>query len=479
MAHSTDEYATRWVSRRVGLTLTCLSIGANALTAGGIFTFPIMSQGLAIHLKLSQPQLTTIVLAGMVGQYPAAAGVGYIVDQYGPWLCSLISAALFSLGFGLFSREIARVPSDTIDTPPFCFESLVFFFLLCGLGTVNSYFSTLFAATKNFPQYSGLAAGLSMSIFGLSPLFLSLIAGKFFVAPGDTLDITRYTCFLAILTGCVHIIGACNLRVYPVLDAEQIIEPRTPDTPTDEETLLIPKSNVCADPKTPLPAVLADINFWVLGAVIAVTIGTSEMVLSNIGTVVLSLPPSVASIPFSQPSSPVAATAIQVRLLSLSNTISRVVVGSLADWISPVGAAVRPRRHHVSRLTFLCFFSLLLAFTYLYTASLVKQQSDLTLVSLGVGTSYGAVFTVLPSFVTAFWGLTNLGRNYGVLSYAPFFFTPVFSYLYAFVSAAHAPAHGVCTGVSCWRLTFQICSAACFGATIASLILWKRWRRRA
>ena len=66
---------------RVKLTMTCISIAANAydflnpanslslltsgirLCAGGIFTFPLLSPALAEHLKLTQPQLTTIVLA--------------------------------------------------------------------------------------------------------------------------------------------------------------------------------------------------------------------------------------------------------------------------------------------------------------------------------------------------------------------------------------------------------------------------------
>jgi len=33
------------------------------LCAGGIFTFPLLSPAMAAHVKLSQPQLTTIALA--------------------------------------------------------------------------------------------------------------------------------------------------------------------------------------------------------------------------------------------------------------------------------------------------------------------------------------------------------------------------------------------------------------------------------
>ena len=35
----------------------------NSICAGGVFTFPLMSPGLATQFNLSQPQLTTIVLA--------------------------------------------------------------------------------------------------------------------------------------------------------------------------------------------------------------------------------------------------------------------------------------------------------------------------------------------------------------------------------------------------------------------------------
>ncbi len=50
------------VSRTVDIDEHAL-IDVNSICAGGIFTFPLMSPVLAEHLKLTQPQLTTIVLA--------------------------------------------------------------------------------------------------------------------------------------------------------------------------------------------------------------------------------------------------------------------------------------------------------------------------------------------------------------------------------------------------------------------------------
>lgn len=67
--------------------------------------------------------------------------------------------------------------------------------------------------------------------------------------------------------------------------------------------------------------------------------------------------------------------------------------------------------------------------------------------------------------------------------YAPFLGTPTFSYLYAFVSAAHVTdvdtiQDGVCHGRECWTLTFEVsvlCAAVAFAA---SVYLWRAWKGR-
>ena len=91
------------------------------------------------------------------------------------------------------------------------------------------------------------------------------------------------------------------------------------------------------------------------------------MVISNIGTIVLSFPPDTV-----YPNSTLSehSTSKQVRILSISNTLSRIVVGPLADFVSPValysptGTIVYPRKHRVSRAVFLAVPALLLAFIF-------------------------------------------------------------------------------------------------------------------
>ena len=84
-----------------------------------------------------------------------------------------------------------------------------------------------------------------------------------------------------------------------------------------------------------------------------------------------------------------------------------------------------------------------------------------------------------PGILSSIWGLTNLGRNFGYVSYAAFVGTTVFSYLYAFIAAQHVPlGETACKGIQCWQSTFWISVGTAIVACIVSFILWRRWRAR-
>lgn len=132
------------------------------------------------------------------------------------------------------------------------------------------------------------------------------------------------------------------------------------------------------------------------------------------GTIVVSLPPDPASNTTSD-----FVTSNQVKILSISNTISRLLVGPLADFVSPVasylptGATLYPRKHRVSRVVFISGSALVLVVAFLWMEVGVKSQEAvwaLRLVrcsaslpgfgvyinySVGTGITYGAIFTVL------------------------------------------------------------------------------------
>ncbi|KAF8552588.1 MFS general substrate transporter [Imleria badia] len=497
--------------RRTRLALLCFSVAANAICAGGIYCFPMISPVLVTHLKLTQPQLTTIAVAGMMGQYPAGFFIGKALDYYGAWACSLIAACLLSAGFGLFANEIANAPDAITQPSTSTFHNLVIFFFVAALGTIFSYFSSVFAASKNFPNYIGIAAGTSMAFFCLSPTVLSLLASRYFSLPNGEIDVIHFLQFLAILCGCVNLVGGFTMHMIPPAptgkeESSSAVIAGDPEVP-NERTTLLPKTtsgdndeqdqvqvdvvSVCEEiPESKGSALdlLSDRDFWALAFVLFVIAGSGEMIISNIGTIIISLPSrNATNSDFVDTPSTAFMTATQVRLLSMANTLSRILVGTLADIVSPVpsrsmdGNGGFLRKHRISRVAFLTFSTALLVCTYAWMVVGVKEQAGVWVLSIGAGLAYGCVFTLIPSLLSSIWGFPNLGRNYGILFYVPFFGTPTFSYLYAFISDAHVSGSnqdGVCRGPGCWTLTFEVSTLAAALACGTSVYLWRAWKGR-
>ena len=213
-------------------------------------------------------------------------------------------------------------------------------------------------------------------------------------------------------------------------------------------------------------------------------------------------------------------TATQVRLLSISNTLSRLISGALADFISPLTSHIpgngpsRPQSYRMSRVILLSGTSLLLAGTFIYLELAIRTPDSLRIlryvpINLFVFAHYSVTyqywhrchlwcriynpvsqsFYFLPSYIThiprpeprpsivsSIWGSCDFGRNFGMITYAPFIGTPLFSYLYAFVSAHNNVGGGVCIGVTCWSLTFWVSTGASLLAFVTSIFLWRRWK---
>lgn len=106
------------------------------------------------------------------------------------------------------------------------------------------------------------------------------------------------------------------------------------------------------------------------------------MIISNVGTIVLSLSNrSTISNFIDAPA--VVVTASQVRILSISNTVSRLVSGTLADIVSPApsdtveGNRGFLKKHRMSRVAFLAIPTAILIFTYTWMIVGVREQADI------------------------------------------------------------------------------------------------------
>jgi hypothetical protein len=137
-----------------------------------------------------------------------------------------------------------------------------------------------------------MAAGFSNVAFGMSPLFLSLLATTFYTNADTGLDVAGFSAFLALLCGSVNLFGTLALHT-PDLRATQepLLESELePGSEPDETTSLLsgvpkgPSVEVRAvpieEPKTgSMLDLLKDPYFYVLFVILAMILGSVESTL--------------------------------------------------------------------------------------------------------------------------------------------------------------------------------------------------------
>lgn len=130
-----------------------------------------------------------------------------------------------------------------------------------------------------------------MALFGLSPLFLSVLASNFFSDPETGLDVTRFLKFHATISGCVHLIGAINLRLPPASDTQAtsaLDDPEQAAEPDERSTLLPRKPRdyvgiqvIPMEIHNSSLDLLRDCSFWVLFVVALITLGSVSLLLKS------------------------------------------------------------------------------------------------------------------------------------------------------------------------------------------------------
>ena len=101
------------------------------------------------------------------------------------------------------------------------------------------------------------------------------------------------------------------------------------------------------------------------------------MVISNIGTIIMALPQTSSGL-LSRHLIDGSPAADQVKILSISNTVSRIVFGPLADFVSPVAISseVFSRKARISRFVFLSGSAGLLSLIFLWMAVGVETRQQ-------------------------------------------------------------------------------------------------------
>ncbi|KAF2869915.1 major facilitator superfamily domain-containing protein [Massariosphaeria phaeospora] len=462
----------------------------NCLCAGSITAYSLYAPLFQRNLHYSQIQVNIVSIVAELGMYLPVPVFGYLCDRLGPGVPSLLSGALFGLGYLLAAFAYKSGPPPSAGGQGWPFGVMVFAFVGIGMGTSCMYLSAVTTCAKNFGRGNakGIALAVPIAAFGLSGMWQSQIGSRLLYEklPGGgrgDVDVFRYFLFLGLLLLCVGAIGTFALRI---MDEEEMIDEAveelersgllahdefftqaannhgygtmathdlsdsTFDFLQTEAERLKSKAEEEARKKTWLlneetRRYVADPTMWWLAAGFFLVTGPGEAFINNLGTIIGTLtPPHVSS-----GTSPVT----HVSIVALTSTIARLVTGTLSDLLAPVAATHqhhrgpesvdnslsslpdRPRKFTVSRITFLLTFAFILSSGQVLLASgwVQNHASRFAAVSALVGAGYGAVFSLTPIVVSVVWGVENFGTNWGILAMTPALGAVVWGSVYATV----------------------------------------------
>lgn len=370
--------------------------------------------------KTSSSHLQLVATAAILGEYVSAALFGAIADRRGPGAVSTTAGLLFGVGLGSLAwRYQVCAASLASGETPWVHEwvLLAAAWFVVGCGTAASYFSAMCSLSKSAPaSHAGLAIALPCAVFGLSPLFLSGVASLFTTAAkavdqGAALDVRAYLGFLGALLMAVNLAGGFLIRdlpwqenidrvivaaIEPFPDEENLSGYVSPGEQVSERSPLLRRTDAAAATTAVKPittgdsfgAFISTTSFWLLGAVVFFSTGPAEMYMASVAQIIESLAPtSHAQLPSKRMSQHGTLTLSKhhVALLSISNTIWRLVIGAASDYLARPASPGRKRsgwRKHV-RLVFVGGACVLLALACIWACTGMSSPSGLWVVTPG------------------------------------------------------------------------------------------------
>lgn len=470
--------------------ISCISATLAALCAGSIVVFSLYSPMFQSHLHYTQFQVNGVAIGGSLALYLPISIMGYFCDRVGVAPLALLSAFLFGGGYGLAAGIYRKldIEYNVLGKPhgsenEWSYPLMVLAFVFIGSGTCAMYIASVSTCAKNFGKgkYRGIVLAMPITGFGLSGMWLSQAGDQWFAekrpdgSPGEV-DVFRFFIFLAVLLFTMGIIGTFTLKV---VDEDDLIEEAieelehsglldgssllarsergygtvatTPGEEADEEALLQPskdedakwKKNWVLNAET--RQFLSDRTMWLFALAFLLMIGPGEAFINNLGTIIGTLSPPVASI-LGSPTS----AATHVSVFGVTSTIARILIGTLTDLLAPSPqtqhvqitshAAHQPERFAISRVWFLFLFAVLQAIGLIFLAAGAAQNhaDRFWVVSGLVGAGYGAVFSLIPLIVTIIWGVENFATNFGIIAMLPAVGSTFWGLIYSAVYQAGA-----------------------------------------
>ncbi len=299
--------------------------------------------------------------------------VGRFVDRHGPRRISMLGGAMVSGGY-LLSWFMDKTP-----LPPVAVLTLTYGVVM-GLGIGFSYSAPIPTAARWFPDRKGLATGLVVMGYGLSPLFTAPLAAA--LMGTGPYDMPLAFLVMGVLFFIVLVPLGSLLR-FPPQDW-RAPEPRR--AASRQAWVAGGEVETMAMARTPV--------FWAAWLLYVLGTAGGFMVIGNAKDIAM----GVRTLDGGVVTSVLGTLAVQV--MAVFNSVGRPIFGRVADALDPRRAL---RLMYLVLLAAMGILALAPAYEVLVAGIAVTALS------------FGGFLAVMPALAAFYFGERNLGSNYGML----------------------------------------------------------------
>lgn len=436
--------------------LTCSISLISCLCAGSVLLFALFTPVLQHELHYTQFQINIIGSFTSIGMYLPLPILGYLADCHGPVLLSIITLLLFAPGYSFAASVIQNGWS-------FWYLAISFGFIGCATSAL--YFTALLSCAKIYPKNKGLTISAPVTCYGLSSLIGSQVLKLSFLRKEGELDLYKSFRFFSVL---YFFLGLFNWVSASVVTIERDVLLRKHEDGESTPLLADPDEqdngdddDLVPDHKAKFLKFLKDISTYVLLFSVLLSIGPSEMYITNMGSLVKAI-------------SPRSLISDQVSIHAVFSTLSRLSLGALSDFLVD--------RYQISRSWLLLSIILLGMVTQFCIASSIFVENQYYIISALSGFSYGGLFTLYPTVIFSIWGSEIFGSAWGSFMIAPAIGSTSFGMIFGVVYDKSCRVFTETVNLTynnCVSLVFWINSLAFFFSALLLIIAWKGiWTKR-
>ncbi len=345
-------------NKSTGWVITYAALGVN-LILGLLYAWSVFKKALVAdwgwtNMEASLPYTVSIAIFAFMMIF-----AGRAQDKIGPRYVTMLGGLM--LGLGLICSGFAPTP----------FWMVITFGVIGGLGIGLGYSATTPCAIKWFESSKkGLISGIVVSGVGLAPVYIAPL-----------------TAYLLKLYGIQHTFITLGVIAIIVVFIFSLFLKNPPEGYIPENTVSATKKSAPSVINIEWKEMIKTPQFYLLWTMYLLTATAGLMLIGHLASIAATQAAWKAGF-------------ILVVVLSLFNAFGRVLAGILSDKIGRTNAMF---------VVFLIQAANMFAFSYFTTIPTLIFGSAVA------GLAYGALFTLFPTTTADYFGLKNLGVNYGLV----------------------------------------------------------------